>query len=210
MGGAPDFHPNSHPRRTLSPSVLRNYLIPGVTTQMEKLVGQHGLAQGNQDLIVDGNGTGTSAGAGPTPAGTIGEMADLRWTGTLKWQGTDTTRNERKEVHAQVTVTASKGNPYGRFPIVLLFIERLTFARPLRLATTWPSALLLAPAGPAVSLEELQDWITKTDPVITRVQPAPGVDDHNHGQLFRLLKEKNYVGHRCLIARLSRSTYLFE
>ena len=90
---------------------------------MEKLVGQHGLAQGNQDLIVDG--TGTNAGAGPTSAGTIGEMADLRWTGTLKWQGTDITRNEKKEVHAQVTLTASKGNPCVRSPIVLLFIEGL-------------------------------------------------------------------------------------
>lgn len=90
---------------------------------MEKLVGQHGLAQGNQGLIVSGNSTGTNAGADPTPAGTIGdEMADLRWTGTLKWQGTYITRNE-KEVHAQVTVTASKGNPCVRFPIVLLFIE---------------------------------------------------------------------------------------
>jgi hypothetical protein len=174
---------------------------------MEKLVGQHGLAQGNQGLIVSGNSTGTNAGADPTPAGTIGdEREDPRWTGTLKWRRTD----ERKEVHAQVTVTASKGNPYARSPIVLLFTERLTFARLLRLATTWPSAILLAHAGPAVSMEELQDWITKTNPVITRVQPAPGTDDHNHGQLFRLLKEKNYVGHRhrCLIARLS--TYLFE
>src|SRR5947208_16234460 len=100
---------------------------------MEKLVGQHGLAQGNQDLIVDGNGTGTKAGAGHTPAGTIGEMADLRWTGTLKLRGTDATRKERKEVHVQVTVTASKGNPFVRFLIVLLFVERLTFARLLRL-----------------------------------------------------------------------------
>ena len=43
-------------------------------------------------------------------------------------------------------------------------------------------------------MDELQDWIKKTNPVITRIQPAPGTDDHNYGQLVKLLREKNYVG----------------
>jgi hypothetical protein len=107
-----------HPRNNNVGQQQPPQMPPGVAVQMKKLVEQ-GLAQGNQGLIVGGNGGGTNAGAGP-PAGPI---ADLRWTGILKWQGTDTTRNERKEVHAQVTVTASKGNPYARFPMVLLLTE---------------------------------------------------------------------------------------
>jgi hypothetical protein len=43
-------------------------------------------------------------------------------------------------------------------------------------------------------MDELQDWIKKTNPVITRIQPAPGIDDHSYGQLVKLLREKNYVG----------------
>ena len=96
---------------------------PGVAAQMKKMIEQRGLAQGNQGLIVGRNGAGTNAGAGATTTGGIGERADHLWTGMLKWQGTDTTRNERKEVHAQVTAIASKGNPYARFPMVLLSIE---------------------------------------------------------------------------------------
>jgi len=52
-------------------------------------------------------------------------------------------------------------------------------------------------------MDELQDWIKKTDPVLTRIQPAPGTDDHSYGQLVKLLREKNYVGHQCLLAKLS-------
>lgn len=83
----------------------------GVAAQMKKLVEQHRLSQGNQGLTAGGAGAGTNA--GPTTAGGIGERMNLQWTGILKWQGTDTMRNERKEVHAQVTATASKGNPYA-------------------------------------------------------------------------------------------------
>jgi len=97
-------------------------MTPSLAAQMKKLVEQHGFAQGNQGLTVGGNGAGTNAGAGPTTAGGIDER-DLRWTGVLKWQGTDTTRNEKKEVHAQVTATVTKGNPCVRFPMVLLSIE---------------------------------------------------------------------------------------
>jgi len=98
-------------------------LTLGVAAQMQKMVEQHRLAQGNQGLTAGGAGAGTNAGTGPTTAGGIGERMNLQWTGILKWQGTDTTRNERKEVHAQVTATASKGNPCARFPMVLLSIE---------------------------------------------------------------------------------------
>ena len=118
LGGTP-MPQLGHPRNNnVGQQQQPPQMPPGVAVQMKKLVEQ-GLAQGNQGLIVGGNGGGTNAGAGP-PAGPI---ADLRWTGMLKWQGTDTTRNERKEVHAQVTVTASKGNPYARFSIVLLSIK---------------------------------------------------------------------------------------
>jgi hypothetical protein len=38
-----------------------------------------------------------------------------RWSGTIAWRGTDPVRNERTEVRAQVTATASKGDPYASF-----------------------------------------------------------------------------------------------
>jgi len=86
---------------------------PGiVAAQMKQFVEQRGLAQGNQGLIAVENGPGAGAGAGPK-----------MWSGTLTWQGTDTTRNERKEVRAQVTATATKGDPCAFFPMDFLSAE---------------------------------------------------------------------------------------
>jgi hypothetical protein len=96
---------------------------PGVAAQMQKLVEQRGFAQGNKGLV-GGNGAGMNTGAGPSTAG-FGERMDNQWTGTLMWQGTDTTRNEKKEVRAQVTATAPKGNPCALFPVNLSLIEGL-------------------------------------------------------------------------------------
>jgi hypothetical protein len=95
---------------------------PGIAAQMQKLGEQHGLAQGNKGLI-GANGAGMNTGAGPSTAGGFGERMDNQWTGTLMWQGTDTTRNEKKEVRAQVTAIAQKGNPCALFPVELLLIE---------------------------------------------------------------------------------------
>jgi hypothetical protein len=71
--------------------------------------------------------------------------------------------------------------------------RRLTFTHPSRLASTWPKLLSLAPAGPAVPLNEFHEWIKKTDPAIMQIQAAPGTDEHNYGQLIKLLREKGYV-----------------
>jgi hypothetical protein len=95
---------------------------PGVAAQMQQLVEQRGFAQGNKGLI-GGNGAGTNTGAGPSTAGGFGERMDNQWTGTLMWQGTDTTRNEKKEVRTQVTAIAQKGNPCAPFPVDLSSIE---------------------------------------------------------------------------------------
>jgi hypothetical protein len=82
-----------------------------VAAQMRRLVEQRGLAQGSKGLV-GGNGAATNAGAGSsTASGFGGEGTDYQWTGTLRWRGTDSTRNLKKEVHAQVTAIASKGNP---------------------------------------------------------------------------------------------------
>jgi len=43
-------------------------------------------------------------------------------------------------------------------------------------------------------MQELQDWTRKNNPVIMQIRPAPGTDDHNYGQLVKLLREKGYVG----------------
>ena len=66
-------------------------MFPGlVAAQMTQLVEQRGLAQGNRESMG-------------------------QWSGKIVWWGTDTTRNERRELRAQVTATASKGDPYAIF-----------------------------------------------------------------------------------------------
>lgn len=66
--------------------------FPGlVATQMiQHFVEQRGLERGNHERMD-------------------------QWSGTIAWWGTDTTRNERREVRAQVTATASKGDPCAIF-----------------------------------------------------------------------------------------------
>ncbi|KAI9450141.1 hypothetical protein BJY52DRAFT_1304125 [Lactarius psammicola] len=151
---------------------------PAFAAQMKKLVEQRNLAQNAQTHIPAGNGAGTNGGTGapvaPAMAGGFGgATVDVQWVGTFVWQGTDPTRNEKKEVRAQVVAVAPTGNP---------------------LASTWPKVLSLVPAGPAVPMNELQEWMKKTQPVLMRVQAAPGTDDHNFGQLVKLLRERSYVG----------------
>ena len=71
--------------------------------QMRKLVEQR--AQNTQTLMPAGNSVGTNGGTGVPVA------PDVQWIGTFVWQGTDTARNEKKEVRAQIVATASSGNP---------------------------------------------------------------------------------------------------
>lgn len=82
-----------------------------VAAQMRQFAEQRGPTQGNQGLIIGGNSSGTNSGVGPQTAGGVSERMNKQWSGTLTWQGTDTARNERKEVRAQVTATATKGDP---------------------------------------------------------------------------------------------------
>lgn len=64
-----------------------------------------------------------------------------------------------------------------------------------RLASTWPDVLLLAPAGPAVSMDKLKDWITKNDPVVMHIRPTSEMDLNSYGQLVKLLRYKGCVSH---------------
>lgn len=66
-------------------------MFPGlVAAQMKQFVEQRGPALGNHERM-------------------------NKWSGTITWWGTDTTRNERREVRAQVTATASGGDPCANF-----------------------------------------------------------------------------------------------
>jgi hypothetical protein len=104
--GATPQHGHTH-NNSLGKQPLQ--MPPGVTAaQMKQFIEQRGLAQGNQGLIGENGPPGTNAGR-------VGERTGQQWSGTLTWQGTDTTRNERKEVRAQVTATASKGDPCAFF-----------------------------------------------------------------------------------------------
>jgi hypothetical protein len=69
--------------------------------------------------IVGGNSSGINPRATLRTAGGIDERMSQQWSGTLTWQGTDTTLGERMEVRAQVTAkvtaTASEGDPCAFF-----------------------------------------------------------------------------------------------
>ena len=65
-----------------------------------------------------------------------------------------------------------------------------------RLASTWPDFLLLAPAGPAVPMDKLNDWIRKNDPVVMDIRPTLEMDLNSYGQLVKLLRYKNCVSRK--------------
>lgn len=72
-------------------------MFPGlVASQMRQFVEQRGPAQGNHE-----------------------RTGRCHWSGTMTWWGTDTTLNERREVRAQITATASKGDPCASFLWIL-------------------------------------------------------------------------------------------
>ena len=76
-------------------------MFPGlVAAQMKQFVEQHGPAQSNHERT-------------------------SQWSGTITWWGTDTTLNERREVRAQVTATASNGDPCVIFLMDFPLIEAL-------------------------------------------------------------------------------------
>jgi hypothetical protein len=121
MRGATPQHGHAH---TNSFGTQPAQLPPAaVAAQMKQFAEQRGPTPGNQGLIVSGNSSGTNAGAGPQTAGGVSERMSKQWSGTLTWQGTDTARNERKEVRAQVTATATKGDPCAFFPMDFLSAE---------------------------------------------------------------------------------------
>jgi hypothetical protein len=121
MRGATPQHGHAH---TNSFGAQPPQLPPAaVAAQMKQFAEQRGPTQGNQGLIVGGNSSGTNAGTGPQTTGGVSERMSKQWSGTLTWQGTDTARNERKEVRAQVTATATKGDPCAFFPMNFLSAE---------------------------------------------------------------------------------------
>ena len=110
MFGATPQHGHAH---TNSFGTQPPHMPPAaLAAQMKQFAEQRGLTQGNQGLILGGN---TNAGPGPQTAGGVGERMNNQWSGTLTWQGTDTARNERKEVRAQVTARATKGDACAFF-----------------------------------------------------------------------------------------------
>lgn len=65
--------------------------------------------------VVGGNGSGVNTGASLRTAGGVDERMSQEWSGTLTWQGTGATLNERKEMRAQVTARGTKGDPCAFF-----------------------------------------------------------------------------------------------
>lgn len=77
--------------------------------------------------IIGGNGSGANTGTSLKAAAEVEERMNKEWSGALTWLGTDTTSNERNEVCAQVTATATKGKPCASMEFLLLW--RLVFTR---------------------------------------------------------------------------------
>jgi len=108
-------------------------ITPAMAAQMRKLVEQRGLAQNAQTHISAGNSAGTNGGTGapvaPAMTGGFSETRDVQWVGTFVWQGTDPTRNEKKEVRAQVVAVAPSGNPCAVSHLWNLFDNELTLKK---------------------------------------------------------------------------------
>lgn len=81
-------------------------MFPGLVaaTQMKQFVEQGEPAQGNHERT--------------------------EWSGTITWWGTDTTRNETRELQAQITATASKGDPCVIFLMDFRLVEDLSRTLP--------------------------------------------------------------------------------
>jgi hypothetical protein len=77
-----------------------------VATQMKQFVERRGPAQVNHERMD-------------------------QWSGTITWWGTDTTRNETRELRAQITATASKGDPCAIFLMDFPSVEDL-YSRPVQ------------------------------------------------------------------------------
>ena len=63
------------------------------------------------------------------------------------------------------------------------------------MTSTWPKVMSLAPAGPAVSKDELHLWVRKYNPVAMHIQPTAETDEHGYERLVRLLRDKGCVSH---------------
>jgi hypothetical protein len=123
MRGATPQHGHAH---TNSFGTQPPQLPPAVVAaQMKQLAEQRGPTPGNQGLVIGGNSLGMNP-------GDVGERMIKQWSGTLTWQGTDTARNERKEVRAQVTATATKGDPCAFF-----FMDSLSAGSYSRVHLEW-------------------------------------------------------------------------
>jgi hypothetical protein len=96
LGATSQHHPHNN-----SFGMQPLQMFPGlVAAQMKQFVEQRGPALGNYERM-------------------------SQWSGTITWWGTDTTRNETREVRAQVTATASKGDPCVIFLMGFPLVEEL-------------------------------------------------------------------------------------
>ena len=93
---------------------------------------------------------------------------DSRWTGTVTWQGV-----EKKEVRAQITATATIGNPYALYPrdfcLLKTYIRSPTqtginVARDFVTRTCWAGSIIRRPSGvdqedqPGASADPARTW----------------------------------------------------
>ncbi|KAK0204626.1 hypothetical protein DFS33DRAFT_1321669 [Desarmillaria ectypa] len=100
------------------------------------------------------------------------------WQGTLRWSGVDSNGKREMQVH----VVAFAQNPAECH------------------ANTWPSSFMLTPtAQPAVSTQDLQVWVKKTQPALCTFAAQPRIADpktnelHYRSLIALLLNKKVYA-----------------
>lgn len=100
------------------------------------------------------------------------------WQGTLRWSGVDSTGKREMQVH----VVAFAQNPAECHP------------------NTWPSSFMLTPtAQAAVSTQDLQLWVKKTQPALCTFAAQPRIPDaksnelHYRSLITLLLNKKVYA-----------------
>ncbi|KAH8994826.1 hypothetical protein EDB92DRAFT_228064 [Lactarius akahatsu] len=121
--GAMPQHGFSH-SNPLGQQQQQQPMPPNIAAQMKKLVEQRTLAQNTPVHIPAGNGAGTNGGTGapvvPGMAGGFNETRDVQWVGTFVWQGTNPTRNEKKERTHIFGTTVMRQHGQKFYPLRLL------------------------------------------------------------------------------------------
>ena len=97
------------------------------------------------------------------------------------------------EVSASVQATDTVHDPCAHFFVEVLPVDDLLL--PVnRMLSTWPPHLRLEIIATGVHTLGIQAWLLQHRAPVARIQCAPGMDNHDLGELINTLREHKSVG----------------